>query len=161
MITSLLFLFLVQAFPEGSLPDSRITPGDVLTTDSAVVCVKGYARKVRDNKALNSVSSSTKNRIYKIYARKGVSGICCEVDHLIPLELGGSNSDKNLWPQPYDIQWNAHLKDKLENKLHRLVCAGTIDIVDAQLSLRTNWILAYSKYIVFKDYSRELTILSH
>jgi hypothetical protein len=26
----------------------------------------------------------------------------CEVDHLIPLELGGSNDVKTLWPQPQD-----------------------------------------------------------
>jgi 5-methylcytosine-specific restriction endonuclease McrA len=25
----------------------------------------------------------------------------CEVDHLISIELGGSNDQHNLWPEPY------------------------------------------------------------
>ena len=38
------------------------------------------------------------------------------------LELGGANTSDNLWPQPYDGEWNAHDKDRLENKLHHIVC---------------------------------------
>jgi hypothetical protein len=39
----------------------------------------------------------------------------CEMDHLIPLSLGGSNRQKNLWPQSEITEpWNAHVKDKLE-----------------------------------------------
>jgi hypothetical protein len=41
------------------------------------------------------------------------------VDHLIPLELGGSNDIANLWPQSYVTVWNAHMKDRLENRLNR------------------------------------------
>jgi hypothetical protein len=29
------------------------------------------------------------------------------IDHLISLELGGANTVDNLWPQPYDGEWNA------------------------------------------------------
>ena len=69
-----------------------------------------------------------------------------EVDHLISLELGGSNSVRNLWPEPYDIHWNAHVKDALENRLHSLVCDGTVSMETAQKAISTNWINAYKTY---------------
>jgi hypothetical protein len=57
----------------------------------------------------------------------------CEIDHLVSLELGGSNDQKNLWPQPYQgSAWNAHVKDQLENFLHAQVCAGNIALDQAQ-----------------------------
>lgn len=59
----------------------------------------------------------------------------CEVDHLIPLELGGANSVKNLWAEPWP---DAHMKDKEENRLHRAVCSGTLNIRKAQ-SLMAHW----------------------
>jgi hypothetical protein len=72
--------------------------------------------------------------------------LCCEVDHLISLELGGSNRPANLWPEPYDIVWNAKVKDKLENRLHKMVCAGEIDLSTAQKAIAKDWIAAYQQY---------------
>ena len=46
------------------------------------------------------------------------------IDHLIPLEHGGSNSIKKLWPECHRTSpWNAQVKDNLEDKLHELVCS--------------------------------------
>ncbi len=53
----------------------------------------------------------------------------------------------NLWPQSYQTQpWNAHVKDALENELHRLVCSGQLDLKTAQHDISTDWIAAYKKY---------------
>ena len=68
------------------------------------------------------------------------------MDHLISLELGGSNRLNNLWPEPYDITWNAHVKDRLENRLHELVCTGQLDLMTAQRAIATDWISAYKRY---------------
>lgn len=71
-----------------------------------------------------------------------------EIDHLISLELGGTNEITNLWPQSYlTTPWNAHLKDKLENRLHKLVCNGVITLDTAQKEIREDWTKAYEKYI--------------
>jgi hypothetical protein len=71
-----------------------------------------------------------------------------EVDHLISLELGGADVAENLWPQSYDTQpWNAHVKDKLEDRLHALVCAGKMPLEQAQRDMATDWIAAYHKYV--------------
>ncbi len=43
--------------------------------------------------------------------------------------------------------WNAHIKDKLENKLHADVCAGQVDLKTAQREIAGDWIAAYKKYV--------------
>lgn len=129
------------AAPSGvALPDPNLTPGDVFSVTTAQICVSGYSSSVR------SVSTATKNEVYADYhIASHVSGQY-EVDHLIPLELGGSNSIKNLWPEPAQPEPGFHQKDLLENKLHALVCAGALDLGVAQRAIATNWYTAYLQY---------------
>jgi len=70
----------------------------------------------------------------------------CEIDHLISRELGGADDVKNLWPQPYRGRWNAHLKDRLENQLHKEVCAGRLKLGDAQKGIAADWTKLYRGY---------------
>jgi hypothetical protein len=69
-----------------------------------------------------------------------------KVDHLA-LSIGGSNSIKNLWPESYRTDWNARVKDRLEDRLHVLVITGTLDLKTAQREIAADWIAAYKKYI--------------
>lgn len=132
----------------GPLPDPVLTPGDVRTTDTKYVCTPGTSQKDR------RVTESAKRRVFASYGvpgnRKGICGGAegCEVDHLISLQLGGSNSVRNLWPQPYEGEWNAHQKDVLESKLKRLVCSGTMPLEEAQYIIANDWISAYKQYVV-------------
>ncbi len=73
-----------------------------------------------------------------------------EEDHLISLEIGGAPKDpKNLWPEPYAGTWGAKTKkDVLEVKLNRLVCHGTISLDEAQRSIASDWISAYTTYVL-------------
>ena len=109
------------------LPDPTITPGEVLETATVdKICMTGYTKKVRN------VSQSTKNRLFRLYDIDRYSDKF-EIDHLISLELGGSNSIQNLWPQSYTLRpWNAYKKDALENRMHRLICRGELDLSIAQ-----------------------------
>jgi hypothetical protein len=124
----------------GSLPNPRLTPGDVLAVGVPAVCTTGYSKSVRD------VPASVKRLVYGKYGWESKPGICCEVDHLIPLALGGSNQVENLWPEPYNIKWNAHVKDALETYLHRRVCSGQLSLREAQSAIARNWIDAYIRY---------------
>jgi hypothetical protein len=84
-----------------------------------------------------------------VYAGYGVAWVPYqhEVDHLISLELGGSNAIRNLWPEPYAGRWGARTKDVLENRLHDLVCAGELSLVAAQHQESTDWVAAYLRYV--------------
>lgn len=64
-----------------------------------------------------------------------------ELDHLIALEDGGNpTSVDNLWPEPYDIQNNAHIKDTFETYLKKKVCSGSMSLSEAQSELANDWI---------------------
>jgi len=105
------------------------------------VCTPGYTKKVR------AVPASLKRRVFAEYGIVHPPPRAYEVDHLISLELGGSNSIRNLWPEPYfGIVWNAHVKDALESRLHAMVCNGDIEMSAAQDAISTDWIAAYKKY---------------
>jgi len=43
--------------------------------------------------------------------------------------------------------WSAHVKDKLEDRLHALVCAGKLPMEQAQREIATDWIAAYERYL--------------
>ena len=71
-----------------------------------------------------------------------------EVDHLISLELGGSNALSNLWPEAgFTTPFNYHVKDKLENAMHDLICAGRLNLRDAQREIASDWTVAYKTYL--------------
>lgn len=123
------------------LPDTLKTPGAVLPVTREDICMPGYAKKIRN------VPAAVKRRVYASYGITHREPGEYEVDHLISLELGGSNSIRNLWPQSFRTRpWNARVKDALENELHLEVCAGTLDLQTAQRDIAADWIRAYKKY---------------
>jgi hypothetical protein len=131
-----------QAPTAPMFPNPVLTPGDVLTSDAKTVCVSGYAASVR------RVPESLKRTVFLSYGINKKLGEDWEVDHLISLELGGSNSIKNLWPESGVTQpLNYHVKDRLENAMHDLVCNGQITLEAAQKGIATNWALLYKTWL--------------
>ena len=120
-----------------ALPDSACSPGAVLTTDTKVICVSGYTKTVRN------VPDSEKKKVFKEYGIPYTLHANYEVDHLISLELGGSNDISNLFPESYLIKYGARVKDKLENYLHDQACSGKISMATAQQEISTNWLKYY------------------
>ncbi len=131
-----------QSYPAGTLPNPKLSPG--ATAISAVThkqvepkefCVMGYSKKIRN------VPTTEKNQVYQEYGITSRKPGQYEVDHIISLELGGSNDIKNLWPQSYLTKpYNAHVKDAVENQTHALICSGKMDFRKAQHDISTDWV---------------------
>jgi hypothetical protein len=54
---------------------------------------------------------------------------------------------KNLWPEPRLTTWGAAKKDALENRMHLLVCSGSVSLATAQHVFASNWIAGYRRYL--------------
>jgi hypothetical protein len=125
---------------KNALPDSACTPGAIIATATrADICASGYARSVRD------VTEAEKEQVYAEYDIKSHRTGEYEVDHLVSLEIGGSNDIANLWPQPANPRPGFHEKDQVENYLHDQVCSGALPLAQAQEQIATNWLAVYEK----------------
>jgi hypothetical protein len=124
----------------GAYPDTACTPGAVFT-DVTVdqICTPGYSSSVRN------VPTSEKNQAYAEYGITSHTTGQYEVDHLISLELGGSNDIANLWPEAAEPHPGFHEKDKVENYLHDQVCNGAISLQVAQREIATDWLTVYQQ----------------
>jgi 5-methylcytosine-specific restriction endonuclease McrA len=110
------------------LPDPVLTPGEVRTSAATDVCGDRRTRQFRH------WSRARDDRILAEYGLPTGPHPDFEVDHLIPLDLGGADDDRNLWPEPrrsIEREWNAERKDLLEWKLADLVCSGRLDLTVA------------------------------
>jgi uncharacterized protein YceK len=122
------------------LPDSACTPGAIIATATKdAICQSGYAQSVRN------VPTSEKNQVYSEYGIISHTPGQYEVDHLVSLELGGSNDIANLWPEAASPKPGFHEKDKVENYLHDQVCSGAIALKQAQTEIATNWLAVYNQ----------------
>ena len=125
-----------KAGPAYEYPNPSLTPGAVLTTDASTICVPGYAASVRD------VSTATKKQVYAEYGVSYPQPLgAYEVDHFIPLEIGGSNDITNLWLEAATPTPGFHQKDQFENFEHGQVCDGAISVTEAQSRMASDWYL--------------------
>jgi hypothetical protein len=66
----------------------------------------------------------------------------------VSLELGGAPADPaNLWPEAYASNSGARTKDRVENRLHALVCRHQVPLRAAQRAIATDWVRAYRRYV--------------
>ncbi len=122
----------------GPLPDALCTPGAVISTATKEqICVNGYTKTVRN------VPDAVKSKVFSEYGISSHTPGQYEVDHLVSLELGGSNDIANLWPEAADPTPGFHEKDGIENTLHSQVCNGTISLAQAQAEIAKDWQSVY------------------
>jgi len=129
----------------GPLPDRRCSPGAYYSRlTKAVICSSSF-----HTGTIRNVPQSEKyavEREYDLPAR--LYGHTLEVDHIVSLELGGSNNIANLFPEEAKFRNGApgySVKDRLENQTAAAVCAGRISLRSAQKQIAANWEKLYRK----------------
>lgn len=123
-----------------SFPEPSLTPGAVSTANREQVCQSAQPKN-------RAVPVALQRKIFEEYGISGAEPRAYEVDYLITPALGGADDIRNLWPQSNSSAvWNAQVKDALEDRLHKLVCEGSLDLVAAQKDISSDWIAAYRKY---------------
>jgi hypothetical protein len=125
------------------LPDRQCSPG-------------AYAKKLTQELVCSSafrtgdyrdVPQSLKHAVEIEYGMKPKKyGPTLEIDHIISLQLGGSNDIANLFPEKRDVSPGYKIKDKLENRLHDIVCTEhTMTLRQVQKAIANNWETLYTK----------------
>jgi hypothetical protein len=152
-LAALLGALAVSSAAEGSVATFRVergeplndlvaTPGATFRVGVTTICRRGYATSVRD------VPEEEKIAVYTEYGVSRHETGQYEIDHLIPLELGGDNAETNLWPELNDHPPGyLNSKDLLENRIHGLVCEGVLVLQTAQHAIATDWVDAYHRYL--------------
>ncbi len=122
---------LFQSLEVDSLPNPKLTPGDLCTSSDPNFIEYRYPEQIAY--CQRNVSSSEKLMVGKSYGIDPADFPNYEFDHYIPLAIGGSDDLKNLWPQPLS---EAQQKDALELALFKKMSAGTITQFDAVAAIK-------------------------
>ena len=129
----------------GVLPDHACSPGAYYSgLTKNVICAPGFTTKT-----IRNVPESEKHAVELEYGLAPKRyGRTLEIDHIVSLELGGSNDIANLFPQMATLPNHRpgfKVKDKLENEVHDAVCSGQLSLRSAQQQIASNWKLLYKK----------------
>lgn len=129
------------------IPDPNCTPGAINPSYTLEVLKDPQftTKCTRDQ----GTTAQDKYRAYRWYSMEhppnntGDKQIC-ELDHLVPLEIGGSDTLDNIWPQcgppgvPPDQRY-FKLKDTVENYLAFEVLTGKMKLSGAQKGIAEDW----------------------
>lgn len=135
------------ASSDNTIPDPLLTPGAIASTDIQDVC-----------SVVDGLSYSKRHRITPPELKRAVriaynQKQCGEIDHRVPLALGGADTFENLWCQPGPpTVWNYKIKDRLETHVWVGTCGWIYmyELKDAQqIFLNPDWRVEYCK--AFQD----------
>lgn len=122
-----------------SLPDSKLTPGAVTTTNADAVCNMA-------GRSTPQISLAMTARVFAEY-HENENGPGYILDWLVPYNLGGAPVMANLWPAGLKGT-GFYQKGQTDGVLRQLVCRRTLTLAQAQRALETNWYSAWLRYVV-------------
>ena len=132
-------------------PPNVVVPIEVLNPDvqpetiDQTICVSGYTASVRP---ATSYTNGVKLKLLRESVGEGANASKYELDHIVPLAVGGHPRNlKNLMLQPWDGEYGAKTKDRLEKRLQQLVCSKQLGLRDAQAAIYGDWQSAYRLFV--------------
>src|SRR4051812_31633031 len=133
------------AQPRGPMPtdvlNRAVTPENVEST----ICRSDFVA------ALKLSPTELRERERNLMLRTGTDpelAATFVVAEMVPAALGGDpRKPKNLQPLPLRGAANGANKDRLDRRLHFLVCTGKLGLREAQSALWNDWYGAYVQYV--------------
>lgn len=130
---SVVVAFLAISVPAAA-SDLPLNPEVTQTTVGGTICAYGWTRTVRPPR---SVTGGIKRAMLAAAGLPPEDVRLYELDHRIPLALGGAPEDpRNLELQPWP---EAGAKDYVEVCLARAVCEGAISLDEARRRIWADW----------------------
>lgn len=130
--------------PAAAYPNPQFTTGKIATISIQELTATNptYSQSHRN------VPQSVKDTVKKEYG-------CTvgEVDHFIPLAVGGANDISNLWCEPAQVKdsngndWGYHTKDILEAYMARGMKKGIFTVQQAQQCFLVDWVSCYQAHL--------------
>ncbi|MGH9300280.1 MAG: hypothetical protein ACRD0E_00155 [Acidimicrobiales bacterium] len=130
-----------QALPDPSCTPGATNPAVTQADIGSTICARGWTSKIRPPE---SYTEPLKRAALKAYGQAGPLG-AYELDHLVPLELGGAPSDaRNLWPEPdnHPSAYYLNSKDRVEDQLRSAVCEHRVSLAAARSAIAADWEMA-------------------
>jgi hypothetical protein len=116
-----------------------IDPAVTQENISSTICIPGFTRTRRPSSSY--IDRIKRERMIRHSMPGSISDY--ELDHVIPLELGGCPAcPENLWMQSYSDA-GARQKDRVERVLNQAVCNGDLSLVHAQKLIAEDWYAVY------------------
>lgn len=115
-----------NAFSIPVVPNEDKTPGSFCSDADKDFVEYRYSEQVAY--CGRNVAAWVKNRVYRTYKVPDKCRTRYTIDHKIPLALGGSNSQDNLWPEHVLVKAT---RLELEDALYRKVNKGEIKVEEA------------------------------
>jgi hypothetical protein len=129
----------LPAVAAAQLPNTYNTPGATTKANAKEICAADYATS---QKPASGWQKTTALERYGIRPET-FSG---DLDHLVPVALGGSNDPDNLWPMRGKDEFTPAAKAQLAERLKQMVCDGKLSLKDAQNAFKKDWTKTYKQY---------------
>ena len=130
----------VPSYAAAQLPSSFQTPGSKGKANDVQVCAADFEASVKP------MAKWQRDQALERYGKRP-EDFTGDLDHLIPISLGGTNDPDNLWPLPANKDMGPEQKKALDLKLHQMVCDKTITLKAAQDAIKKDWVKAYNEYV--------------
>lgn len=124
-------------------PDDALSPGAVASTSQKEICA--FMGAMTYSQAHRATPVELKDWIFREYGMEPPGWRerrDWEIDHRVPLCLGGADEAANLWPQHRE---SYPKKDDLEAYACRMVCRGAVPLAEAQAWFLGDWRVAYHR----------------